>query len=185
VLRTFRKPLVVMSPKSLLRHRRAVSAVSELTEGGFQTVIDDATLADRGAVRRVLLVSGKFFYTVLEARAERGLEDAALVRVEQLYPFPRAELIEVLGRYPHARDVRWIQEEPANMGAWRGIRHRLEGVLPADAALSLVARKASPTPATGFYALHAEEERELLDRALAEVGALPTRVSRGDARRGS
>jgi len=135
--------------------------------------------------RRVLLCSGKIYYTLLEARAERGVEDAALVRVEQLYPFPRAELIEVLKRYANARDIRWVQEEPANMGAWRSIRHRLEGVLPNGATLALVARKASPTPATGFYALHAEEEKELLDRALAEVGALPTRVVRGDTRRGS
>ena len=183
VMRSFRKPLVVMSPKSLLRHKRAVSAVADFTHGAFHTVIDDAALADPKAARRVLLCAGKFFYTLLEARAQRGVEDAALVRVEQLYPFPRAELIEILGRYPNARDVRWVQEEPANMGAWRGIRHRLEGVLPAGATLSLVARKASPTPATGFYALHAEEEKEVLDRALAEVGALPTRVSRGDAGR--
>jgi 2-oxoglutarate dehydrogenase E1 component len=183
VLRSFRKPLVVMSPKSLLRHKRAVSAVADFTEGAFHTVLDDAALAEPRAARRVLLCSGKLFYTLLEARQERGVEDAALVRIEQLYPFPRAELIEVLGRYPNARDLRWVQEEPANMGAWRGIRHRLEGVLPSGATLSLVARKASPTPATGFYALHSEEEKELLDRALAEVGALPTRVARGDRER--
>jgi 2-oxoglutarate dehydrogenase E1 component len=183
VLRNFRKPLVVMSPKSLLRHKRAISTVADFTDGGFQTVLDDPAVAEPRSARRVLLCSGKFYYTLLEARAERGVEDAALVRIEQLYPFPRAELIEILGRYPNARDVRWVQEEPANMGAWRGIRHRLEGVLPNGATLSLVARKASPTPATGFYALHAEEEKELLDRALAEVGALPTRVSRDSGRR--
>ena len=185
VVRSFRKPLVVMSPKSLLRHRRAVSAVADFTQGAFHTVIDDGALRERRSARRVLLCAGKFFYTLLEARAERGVEDAALVRVEQLYPFPRAELIEVLGRYPKARDVRWVQEEPANMGAWRAIRHRLEGVLPVDATLSLAARKASPTPATGFYALHAEEEKEVLDRALAEVGALPTRVARKETGRRS
>ncbi|HET9327515.1 MAG TPA: 2-oxoglutarate dehydrogenase E1 component [Candidatus Eisenbacteria bacterium] len=182
VLRNFRKPLVVMSPKSLLRHKRAVSAVADFVDGAFHTVLDDG-LPDPRSARRVLLCSGKFFYTLFEARAERSVDDAALVRIEQLYPFPRAELIEILGRYPNARDVRWVQEEPANMGAWRGIRHRLEGVLPNGATLSLVARKASPTPATGFYALHAEEEKELLDRALAEVGALPTRVARDTSRR--
>jgi 2-oxoglutarate dehydrogenase E1 component len=175
LLRPFRKPLVVMSPKSLLRHRRAVSAVSEFTSGGFANVMDDPRLEDRKAARRVLLCSGKIFYTLDEARQQRVVRDAALVRLEQPYPFPRAELIAVLRGYPNARDVRWVQEEPANMGAWRHLRHRLEGVLPAGAALSLVARKASPTPATGFYALHVEEEKELLDRALAEVGALPAR----------
>jgi 2-oxoglutarate dehydrogenase E1 component len=173
--RKFRKPLVVMSPKSLLRNKRAVSPVAEFG-GGFRNVIDEERLEDPRAVRRVLLCSGKVFYTLEEAREDRGIQDASLVRIEQLYPFPRAELLEVLRRYPNARDVRWVQEEPANMGAWRHLRHRLEGVLPQGAALSLVARKASPTPATGFYAMHVEEEKQLLDRALAEVGALPTRA---------
>jgi 2-oxoglutarate dehydrogenase E1 component len=119
LLRSFRKPLVVMSPKSLLRHKRAVSAVAEFADGRFHPVLDDAALTNPAAVRRVVLTSGRIYYTLLEAREERGLEDAALVRVEQLYPFPRTELIEVLGRYGQARDIRWVQEEPANMGAWR------------------------------------------------------------------
>jgi 2-oxoglutarate dehydrogenase E1 component len=180
--RKFRKPLVIMSPKSLLRHKRAVSNVAELTDGEFRNVIDDARLEDPRAVRRVLLTSGKFFYTLLEAREEREITDAALVRVEQLYPFPRTELEQVFAHYPNARDLRWVQEEPANMGAWRAIRHRLEAILPEGASLSLVARKASPTPATGYYAKHVEEERTLLDRALAEVGVLPERT--GSRRRG-
>ncbi len=184
--RKFRKPLVIMSPKSLLRHKRAISAVAEFTSGSFRPVMDDAALDDTGAVRRVLLCSGKIHYALLEAREGRGIEDAALVRIEQLYPFPRAELMELFARYPNARDIRWVQEEPANMGAWRAIRHRLEGVLPAGAALGVVARKASPTPATGFYAKHVEEEKELLNRALAEVGALPVMGARaaGKRRRG-
>ena len=173
--RTFRKPLVIMSPKSLLRHKLAVSAVSEFTGGGFRNVIDDAAVEDPAAVRRVLLVSGKFYYTLLEARAARGVPAAALVRVEQLYPFPRAELMEVFRRYPEARDIRWVQEEPANMGAWRCVRHRIEAILPEGATLRLVARKASPTPATGFYARHVAQEKALVDRALAEVGPLPAR----------
>jgi 2-oxoglutarate dehydrogenase E1 component len=181
--RPFRKPLVVMSPKSLLRHKRAVSAMAEFSEGRFRPVIDDAALANPESVRRVLLTSGRFSYVLLEAREERSLEDAAIVRVEQLYPFPRTELMEILARYPQARDVRWVQEEPANMGAWRALRHRIEGVLPAGASLSLVARKASPTPAVGFYAMHSEEEKELVDRSLAEVGALPMRRARPVGRR--
>ncbi len=174
--RTFRKPLVIMSPKSLLRHRLAVSAVAELTHGGFRNVIDDERLDDPRTARRVLLVSGKFYYTLLEAREARGLTDAALVRVEQLYPFPRAELAEVFKRYPNAHDIRWVQEEPANMGAWRGVRHRIEVLLPEGATLRLVARKASPSPATGFYARHVAQEKVLVDRALAEVGPLPSRA---------
>jgi 2-oxoglutarate dehydrogenase E1 component len=180
--RTFRKPLVLMSPKSLLRHKRAISPVIDFTQGAFRNVIDDEHAGDARGVRRVVLTSGKFFYTLQEARESRSVSATALVRVEQLYPFPRTELAEVLERYPNARDIRWVQEEPANMGAWRSIRHRIEGVLPEGASLSLVARKASPTPATGFHAKHVGEEQMLIDRALAEVGAMPT-SARG--RRGS
>src|SRR5262249_21856464 len=161
-------PLVIMSPKSLLRHKLSVSSVAEFTDGAFRNVIDESRLGDLLAVRRVLLTSGRFYYPLLEAREARALRDAALVRVEQLYPFPRTELIEILKRYPNARDIRWVQEEPANMGAWRSLRHRIEGVLPAGATLRLVARKASPSPATGFYARHVAQEKALIDRALAE-----------------
>jgi 2-oxoglutarate dehydrogenase E1 component len=168
--RRFRKPLVIMSPKSLLRHRSAVSPVRDFTEGHFRTVIDDAAVRDPDAVRGILLVSGKLCYALEEARAARLNLPAALVRVEQLYPFPRAELDALFRRYSNAREVRWVQEEPANMGAWRSTRHRIEGVLPPGTRLRLVARKASPTPATGNYHVHVEQERALLERALAEFG---------------
>jgi len=166
--RNFRKPLVVMSPKSLLRHRGAVSTAGDLAEGHFRTVIDDPTVRDPGAVRGILLVSGKLYFALAEARAARPELPAALVRVEQLYPFPHAELDALLRRYTNAREIRWVQEEPANMGAWRSTRHRLEGILPPGARLRLVARKASPTPATGYYHVHVEQERALLERALGE-----------------
>jgi len=182
--RRFRKPLVLMTPKSLLRHKRVVSTVDELANGSFQVAIDDA-VADPATVRRVLLTSGKFYYTLLEAREERGIADAALVRVEQYYPFPSAELVAILARYPNARDIRWVQEEPANMGAWRALRHRLEALLPEGATLGLVSRKASPTPATGYYAMHVEQEQAVLDRALAVVGVRPAGArERAGARRG-
>ena len=168
--RRFRKPLVVMSPKSLLRHREAVSPVREFTHGAFRTVIDDAGVRDPGAVRAILLTSGKFYYALEQARAARPAVPSALVRVEELYPFPRAELEALFRRYAGAREVRWVQEEPANMGAWRSTRHRLEGVLPPGTRLRLVARKAAPTPATGNYHVHLEQERTLLERALAEPG---------------
>jgi 2-oxoglutarate dehydrogenase E1 component len=170
MLRRFRKPLVVMSPKSLLRHRAAVSPVREFTHGFFRTVMDDTGVADPGAVEGVLLVSGKLAYALDEARAAGAGRAAALVRVEQLYPFPRAELEAVLRRYPGARELRWVQEEPANMGAWRATRHRLEAILPPGMRLRLVARRAAPTPATGNYHVHAEQERVLLERALAPFG---------------
>jgi 2-oxoglutarate dehydrogenase E1 component len=163
--RAFRKPLVIVSPKSLLRHRAAVSPVRGFTEAAFETVLDDVTVQDPGAVRRVLLVSGKLYYTLLEARDERGASDTALVRVEQLYPFPARELAAVLERFAEARDVRWVQEEPTNMGAWRAVRHRLEAVLPEDAALRLVSRLSAASPATGYYQHHADQEKELVDDA--------------------
>ena len=183
--RSFRRPLVVMSPKSLLRHKLAVSSVRDLSEGSFQTVIDDASIATPQSVRSLLLTSGKLFYTLREARGEQAREDVALVRVEQLYPFPRLELTSLFQRYPHAGDIRWVQEEPANMGAWRNTRHRLEGVLPEGATLRLVARKAASTPASGFYPLHVEQERQLIERALREgsPGEAPRSPGRAGARR--
>jgi 2-oxoglutarate dehydrogenase E1 component len=189
--RRFRKPLVVMSPKSLLRHKAAVSPLAEFTAGAFRTVLDDAH-ADPNVVTRVALTSGRFYYALDEARRAAGDRVTALVRVEQLYPFPRQELIDLFARYPRAKDIRWVQEEPANMGAWRSTRHRIEAILPRGGALTLVGRKASPTPATGFYARHVEEERQLVDRALgdarphraraagrSEVEPAPAAVARG------
>jgi len=168
--RAFRKPLVVMSPKSLLRHKAAVSPVAAFTSDGFRTLLDDPAVPDPLAVRTVLLTSGRFYYVLADAKAARAPERAAIARLEQLYPFPRLELAELFARYPNAKDVRWVQEEPANMGAWRHIRHRLEGVLPDGRVLRAVARKAVPAPATGYYGLHGDEERDLIDRAF-ETGA--------------
>ena len=175
--RRFRKPLVVMSPKSLLRHRRAVSAVAEFTDGTFRPLLDDAG-ADPARARRVRLVSGRFYYTLLEAREARGATDVALVRLEQLYPFPAAELAAALARYPQARDVQWVQEEPENMGAWRHLRQRLEAALPAGATLTLTARPDSSSTATGFYALHQQQEEALLARAF---GPAPRAAGAADA----
>jgi len=180
--RRFRKPLVVMSPKSLLRHKPSFSPARELSEGAFRTVIDDAAVRDPGTAQGILLVSGKFYYALQEARAARTGPPAAIVRVEQLYPFPHAELDALFRRYSNAHEIRWVQEEPANMGAWRATRHRLEGILPPGARLRLVARKASPTPATGYYRVHVEQERALLERALAEFW--PGRRTLAPAREG-
>jgi 2-oxoglutarate dehydrogenase E1 component len=178
--RRFRKPLVLMSPKSLLRHKRAVSPVAEFTSGVFRNVIDDGAIRNPESVSAVLLVSGKLAYALEEAREESGREEAAIVRVEQLYPFPRLELVNVLKRYPHVREVRWVQEEPANMGGWRSLRHRIEAIVPPGVALRLVSRPASPSPATGYYPRHVEEERRVIERALAASDA---RISTPASRR--
>src|SRR5262249_23772660 len=115
--RSFRKPLVLMTPKSLLRHKLAVSPVNEFSEGHFREVIDDPT-AEPGRVRRVLLCSGKVYYDLLERRSDMESDSVALVRLEQFYPFPEQQLEEALGRYRKARSWVWVQEESHNMGGW-------------------------------------------------------------------
>jgi 2-oxoglutarate dehydrogenase E1 component len=174
--RRFRKPLIVMSPKSLLRHKLAVSSPRDLTSGTFQLVIDDPAVGgaveagvsvDPARVTRLVLSSGKVHYTLVAARRERSRADVALVRIEQLYPFPREELAQVVGRYPQARQVYWVQEEPENMGAWQFVKDRVSGVLPEGTTLSYVGRRAAASPATGSYKVHLAEEADLVNRALA------------------
>ncbi len=164
-MRDFRKPLVVLTPKSLLRHPEAVSSVSDFEEGGFQLLIDDAEIADPAAVRRLYLVSGKFFYTLRQARLDQEAHDAAIVRVEQLYPWPIAEYKALFARYRSLEEVVWVQEEPENMGAWRHLRHRLEEDLPRRVKLRHVSRDAAAVPATGSYEVHRESETALLHAA--------------------
>ena len=165
-----------MTPKSLLRHKLSVSSLEELTQGGFRTVIDDIALGgapeagvtiERGGVRRILLCSGKIYYELLAARRERALDWVALVRVEQLYPFPAKELEAVFAAYPEARQVCWVQEEPWNMGAWHVMYRRLRRVLPEDRTLNYAGRPEAASPATGSFKLHLAEERELVNAALA------------------
>ena len=163
--RDFRKPLVVMTPKSLLRHPSAVSSVAELSEGRFQLVIDDAGAPPPEKVRRLRLVSGKFYYSLVEARQEQGIDDVAILRVEQLYPWPAAEYKAALRRYPNLTEVAWVQEEPENMGAWRHLRHRLEEDLPEGVELRYVGRDAMAVPATGSYKVHLESEAAVLHSA--------------------
>jgi 2-oxoglutarate dehydrogenase E1 component len=164
--RSFRKPLVIMTPKSLLRHKLAVSRVEDFTNSRFLPMIEDAEIADRGAVRKLLVCSGKVYYTLLEARRERGVEDIGLVRMEQLYPFPEAEFKAILADYPSLERVTWVQEEPANMGAWRNTRHRLEESLTQDVLLDYAGRPPAASPATGSHHVHEQEEEALVDAAL-------------------
>jgi 2-oxoglutarate dehydrogenase E1 component len=166
VVRRWRKPLVVMTPKSLLRHPEAVSGY-EAFEGTFQRVLGDETV-DAAKVRRVLLCSGKVYYDLAKRRAERKIDDTAIVRVEQLYPYPHAEIAAELKKYPRAKKLVWVQEEPWNMGAWFFLRahdaeHRTGG-LPLECA----SRPESASPATGHPKAHEYEQRQLLDDAFGE-----------------
>ena len=161
------KPLVVFAPKRYLRMPRSRSTVDELVQGRFQTVLDDAEVADPAAVRRVLLCSGKVGHELIERRNEEG-SAVAVIRVEQLSPFPGDSIMETLARYPNAAEVMWVQDEPENMGPWLWITGRLRDVLPPELALSHAARPESGSPAAGSITIHDAEQRTLLDTAFRE-----------------
>ncbi|MBB5633938.1 2-oxoglutarate dehydrogenase E1 component [Cryobacterium mesophilum] len=158
-----RRPMVVFTPKAMLRLRGATSEISEFTSGRFEPVIDDATITDRTAVKRVLLHSGKLHYDLLAEREKREINDIALVRVEQYYPLPLRELVSVLGQYPDAELV-WVQDEPENQGAWPFIC--LELLRVNKRPVSVVSRPASASPATGSSKRSAQEQADILERAL-------------------
>ncbi|MET0540484.1 MAG: 2-oxoglutarate dehydrogenase E1 component, partial [Variovorax sp.] len=167
MLRSVRKPLIVMTPKSLLRDKLAVSSLGELTGGGFATVIDEVDEIAAAQVHRVVFCSGKVYFDLLKARRAANQKDVALVRIEQLYPFPTNAYEAVLRRYPQARQIVWCQEEPQNQGAWYQIRHRLEAPLQRERQILLYAgRRHAAAPATGISKIHENEQRELVDAAL-------------------
>lgn len=173
--RNFRKPLILMTPKSLLRDERSASRLEDFTQGGFRLVIDDPAQPPRDQVQRLVLCSGRVFYALQAARDERAAGNLALVRVEQLYPLPRAELQAIFARYRRAHEVVWAQEEPRNMGAWSFIEPRLRELLPDGSVLTYQGRDEAASPATGALGLHEMEERELIERALA-TAAPPMRA---------
>jgi 2-oxoglutarate dehydrogenase E1 component len=167
-IRKLRKPLVVFSPKSLLRHKDAVSEFAELANGGFQTVIGDAT-ADPHAVTRVVLASGKVYYELRELRDQQALQHVAIVRIEQLYPFPQQELVATLAPYRNLLEVTWCQEEPQNQGAWFSSQHHMRQAVRAhnrDLYLEYAGREASASPAAGYAALHLAQQEKLIRDAL-------------------
>jgi 2-oxoglutarate dehydrogenase E1 component len=167
VMRSFRKPLIVMTPKSLLRHPRVISTTKELSSGKFHEVIDDTSLKDPSKVKRVVVCSGKLFYELTESR-EKQLKDqsVAVIRVEQLYPFPDKLLKEILTRYDKAKEIMWAQEEPMNMGAWYFVRHRLEALIDGKFKLSYVGRRGSGTTAEGSQKAHVQEQTRIINVAL-------------------
>ena len=165
--RSRQRPLVVMTPKSLLRHPLATSTLADLAEGRWQPVIDDASAADRrDQVRRVVLCCGKVYYDILAEATKQQSASIALVRVEQLYSFPWTELRETLARYPNVRELVWAQEEPRNMGAWTYLEPKLREVLPAGAVLSYAGRPDRASPAEGYPAAHALEQNRIITEAL-------------------
>ncbi len=163
--RKFRKPLVLLMPKSLLRYEPSSSRSEDFTDGTFQVVVDDPTVTERPRIRRLLLCSGKVYYTLHAAREKQQRDDLAIVRVEQLYPFPTRELNSIGQKYRHVREVCWVQEEPKNRGAWSFISPRLSDLL-SDHVVQYNGRDESASPATGSFKLHQIEEQELVSQAL-------------------
>jgi 2-oxoglutarate dehydrogenase E1 component len=168
VLRPYRKPLIIMSPKSLLRHPLATSALSEFTGGEFQHIIRDQSNQDPSKVRRILLCTGKVYYDLLAAREERKVTDIAIIRVEQLFPLRRDVLLDVLGSYREGTELFWVQEEPKNMGAWPYINRELPGSLLGLFPWSCVSRPLSPSPATGSEKRHKVEQEKLIADAFGK-----------------
>jgi 2-oxoglutarate dehydrogenase E1 component len=160
------RPLVVITPKSLLRLPAAASSLDEFTSGGFQPLIDDTEVTNAEAVERVVMCSGKVYYDLAEARKKQGADRVAILRLEQFYPFPQVRLQEVLARYPQARELVWAQEEPKNMGGWTFVEPRLQSFSPGGKRPVYVGRVASASPATGSYAIHQAEQAQLVNAAL-------------------
>jgi 2-oxoglutarate dehydrogenase E1 component len=166
MLRPYRHPLIIMSPKSMLRHKESVSTLEDLADGRFQPLIPETDDIPPEQVRRVLFCSGKIYYEVRAARRERNIKDIAIVRIEQLYPFPHDDYQAQIQKYANATEVLWCQEEPGNQGAWHRIQHYLLRHILSHQKLTYALRPSSASPAVGYYALHNEQHKAVLDAAL-------------------
>ncbi|MDP3702061.1 MAG: 2-oxoglutarate dehydrogenase E1 component [Hylemonella sp.] len=169
MIRNLRKPLIIMTPKSLLRNKDATSPVSEFTKGGFQTIIPEQKDIKAEKVKRVIACSGKVYYDLVKKREEKGLDDAAILRVEQLYPFPHKVFAAELKKYPNATDVVWCQDEPQNQGAWFFIQHNIHENMLEGQKLGYAGRAASASPAVGYAHLHQEQQKALVEAAFAKL----------------
>lgn len=168
VIRPLRKPLIVLTPKSLLRHKLAISTLEDLADGSFQTVIPEIDTLDPAKVERLVLCGGKVYYDLLEKRRAEGREDIAIVRIEQLYPFPEDDLVEILAPYTNLKHAVWCQEEPMNQGAWYSSQHHMRRILGRHnkaLVLEYAGRDASAAPACGYASKHAEQQEKLLQDA--------------------
>ena len=172
MVRPIRKPLVIFTPKSLLRAKDASSPISEFTGGGFQTVLterDEAVVKNAAKVKRVIACSGKVYYDLVKKREEKGAQDVAIIRVEQLYPFPHKAFAAELKRFSKATDLVWCQDEPQNQGAWFFIQHNIHENMLAGQKLGYAGRAASASPAVGYAHLHAEQQKNLVEAAFAKL----------------
>jgi len=169
MIRLFRKPLVIMTPKSLLRNKDAVSPLSDLAKGHFETVIPDHEELNASKVKRVIMCSGKVYYDLVNTRKERGATDTAIIRLEQLYPFPHKAVAAELKKYPGVTEILWCQDEPQNQGAWFFVQHYIMENMTEGQKLGYAGRPASASPAVGYYAKHNEQQKALLDAAFSKL----------------
>ena len=172
-LRKLRKPLVIITPKSLLRHKDAVSTLDDLSKGTFETVIGEVDELDVDKVKRVIVCSGKIYYELLAHRRANDIKDMAIIRLEQLYPFPAEAFSAEVNKYPNATEVVWCQEEPRNQGVWYWLasRHHLDSALGGKHKFLLVARPAAASPAVGYYAKHNAQQKAVIENAFGEINA--------------
>ena len=177
MVRPYRKPLVVMTPKSLLRHKMAVSPLSSLSDGNFELVIPEAENIAPEKTRRVVFCSGTVYYDLLESRQVHGIADVAIVRIEQLYPFPIREYAALLEQYGHIEEIVWCQEEPQNQGAWYQIRHRLQEPLKEQQQLFYAGRPGAAAPASGIFKIHLQQQQALVETALG-IESKPSKSAR-------
>jgi 2-oxoglutarate dehydrogenase E1 component len=169
MVRDLRKPLVIFTPKSLLRNKDATSPVSEFTKGSFQTVIGETKAIKADKVKRVIACSGKVYYDLVKHREAKGADDVAIIRVEQLYPFPHKAFAAELKKYPNATDIVWCQDEPQNQGAWFFIQHNIHENMQDGQKLGYAGRAASASPAVGYSHLHQDQQKALIEAAFAKL----------------
>ncbi|MFN5350328.1 MAG: 2-oxoglutarate dehydrogenase E1 component [Polaromonas sp.] len=169
MVRNLRKPLIIMTPKSLLRAKDAASPLSEFTKGGFQTIIAESKDVKADKVKRIVACSGKVYYDLVRKREEKGIDDVVLLRVEQLYPFPHKAFATELKKYPNATDIVWCQDEPQNQGAWFFVQHYIHENMTEGQKLGYSGRAASASPAAGYSHLHHDQQKVLVDGAFAKL----------------
>ena len=167
MIRNYRKPLIIMTPKSLLRHKLAVSTVKDITTGGFQPIIPEIDQLVAEKVTKIVLCCGKVYYDLLQKRRDDGLNHIAIIRIEQLYPFPTKILTNVLAAYPNAKQVIWCQEEPQNQGVWFSSQHHILEILASDQSLQYAGRPFAAAPSVGSANLHAQQQQALVEQALS------------------
>jgi 2-oxoglutarate dehydrogenase E1 component len=169
MVRNLRKPLIIMTPKSLLRNKDATSPISEFTKGNFQTVIPETKDIKAAKVKRIITCSGKVYYDLVKKREEKGADDVAIIRVEQLYPFPHKAFSTEVKKYPNATEIVWTQDEPQNQGAWFFVQHYIHENMDEGQKLGYSGRAASASPAVGYSHLHQEQQKALVDGAFGKL----------------